>query len=137
MENLQTAEVTEMESIEVADTNEAPLQEQQGNPLEQERQELLEEIERLEQEKVQYENLRLQLQLEERGFGYAKEFVEQFGFAKTPAEKVDALAQLINEVKLDIGFKPKEVAKQDDYTAHKQNGDAKGMIASKFSKLFK
>lgn len=140
MENLQTAEVsevTEMESIEVAETIEVPQQERRLESLKQEKQELLKEVERLEQEKVQYENLRLQLQLEERGFGFAKEFVEKYGFAKTPIERIDALAELINEVKVDMGFKPKGVAKQDDYTAHQQKGDAKGMIASKFSKLFK
>ncbi|MFJ3388601.1 MULTISPECIES: hypothetical protein [unclassified Lysinibacillus] len=137
MENLQTAEAIERESIEVTEEVEVTEQEQNVNPLEQEKQELQKETKRLEREKIELENLRLQLQLEERGFGFAKEFVETFGLAKTPIEKVDALTELINEVKLDMGFKPKEVAKQDDYTAHKKNGDAKGMIASKFTKIFK
>ncbi|UPW81776.1 hypothetical protein [Lysinibacillus sp. Ag94] len=137
MENLQTAEAIERESIEVTEGVEVTEQEQNVNPLEQEKQELQKETKRLEREKIELENLRLQLQLEERGFGFAKEFVETFGLAKTPIEKVDALTELINEVKLDMGFKPKEVAKQDDYTAHKKNGDAKGMIASKFTKIFK
>ena len=137
MGNLQTAEAIEMEPIEVTEEVEVTEQEENVNTLEQEKQELQKETERLEREKIELDNLRLQLQLEERGFGFAKEFVEKFGLAKTPIEKVDTLAELINEVKLDMGFKPKEVAKQDDYTAHKQNGDAKGMIASKFAKLFK
>lgn len=137
MGNLQTAEAIEMNSIEVIEEVEVTEQEQSVNSFEYEKLELQKETERLEQEKIELENLRLQLQLEERGFGFAKEFVEKFSLTKTPIEKVDALAELINEVKLEMGFKPKEVAKQDDYTAHKQNDDAKGMIASKFEKLFK
>jgi len=137
MENLQTAEVTEMESIEIAETNEVINQEQQESPLEQEKQELQKEIERLEQEKFELENQRLQIMLEKHGMSFAKEYMEKYGYAKTADERLDVITQLLNEIKIDMGFKPKEVAKQDDYTAHKKNGDAKGMIASKFAKLFK
>ncbi|MDM5249029.1 hypothetical protein [Lysinibacillus sp. G4S2] len=137
MENLQKEESVEMESIKVVEEVEATVQEQQENPLEQEKQELQKEIERLEQEKFELENQRLQIMLEKHGISFAKEYMEKYGYAKTADERLDVITQLLNEIKIDMGFKPKEVAKQDDYTAHKQNGDAKGMIASKFAKLFK
>jgi hypothetical protein len=132
MENLQTAEVTEVtEVIEPV----APV-EQTAEP-EQSMEAIQEQTKRLEIEKQKLKEDTLKFRLEQEGIGFAKDFATTYSPTENIEKQIEMIQRLIAEIKVDMGFKPKEVAKQDDYTAHKQNGDAKGMIASKFSKLFK
>lgn len=50
---------------------------------------------------------------------------------------IETLSNALNEYKVDNAYVPKDHAVEDEYEKYSQNKDAKGMIASKFSKLFK
>lgn len=97
-------------------------------------------LEKTKELELQTELLRketLNLRLEREGLAVAKDFANDFAVTQDVDKQVDMIKQLVNEIKLSIGYVPKEQAKQDEYVARQQKGDAKGMIASKFSKLFK
>ncbi|MCJ7841770.1 hypothetical protein MUB24_12845 [Lederbergia sp. NSJ-179] len=50
---------------------------------------------------------------------------------------VKQLTKIVNDIKLSVGYVPKENAKQDDYDLHTKNKDTKSMIGSKLSRIFK
>ncbi len=131
MENLQTAEITEVEVVEPV----APVEQTVEQVVDYEA--IQEQTKQLEIEKQQLKEDTLKFRLEQEGIGFAKDFATTYSSEETTEKQIEMIQQLVAEIKLDMGFKPKEVAKQDEYTAHQQKGDAKGMIASKFSKLFK
>ncbi|ACA39529.1 hypothetical protein Bsph_1940 [Lysinibacillus sphaericus C3-41] len=131
MENLQTEESVEM----VAEVVEAPVEQTEEQAVDYDA--IQDQAKQLEIEKQQLKEDTLKFRLEQEGLGFAKDFATTYSPTENIEKQIEMIQQLIAEIKLDMGFKPKEVAKQDDYTAHKQNGDAKGMIASKFAKLFK
>lgn len=131
MENLQTEETVEMVVEEV----EAPVEQTVEQSVDFDV--IQEQAKQLEIEKQQLKEDTLKFRLEQEGLGFAKDFATTYSPTENIEKQIEMIQRLIAEIKLDMGFKPKEVAKQDDYTAHKQNGDAKGMIASKFAKLFK
>ncbi|MGN4127402.1 hypothetical protein ACMGD3_20675 [Lysinibacillus sphaericus] len=133
MENLQTEESVEM-LAEIVETV-APVK--QTEELAVDYDAIQDQAKQLEIEKQQLKEDTLKFRLEQEGLGFAKGFATTYSPTENIEKQIEMIQQLIAEIKLDMGFMPKEVAKQDDYTAHKQNGDAKGMIASKFAKLFK
>ncbi|MFJ8460910.1 hypothetical protein ACIQ57_17465 [Lysinibacillus xylanilyticus] len=133
MENLQTEESVEMVA-EVVETV-APVEQTEEQAVDYDA--IQDQAKQLEIEKQQLKEDTLKFRLEQEGLGFAKDFATTYSPTENIEKQIEMIQQLIAEIKLDMGFKPKEVAKQDDYTAHKQNGDAKGMIASKFAKLFK
>ncbi|MGG2111785.1 hypothetical protein ABFY60_14870 [Lysinibacillus pakistanensis] len=133
MENLQTEESVEMVA-EVVETV-APVEQTEEQAIEYDA--IQDQAKQLEIEKQQLKEDTLKFRLEQEGLGFAKGFATTYSPTENIEKQIEMIQQLIAEIKLDMGFMPKEVAKQDDYTAHKQNGDAKGMIASKFAKLFK
>lgn len=131
MENLQTEETVEMVVEEV----EAPVEQTVEQSVDYNV--IQEQAKQLEIEKQQLKEDTLKFRLEQEGLGFAKDFATTYSPTENIEKQIEMIQRLIAEIKLDMGFKPKEVAKQDEYTAHQQKGDAKGMIASKFSKLFK
>lgn len=131
MENLQTKETVEMVVEEV----EAPVEQTVEQSVDYDV--IQEQAKQLEIEKQQLKEDTLKFRLEQEGLGFAKDFATTYSPTENIEKQIEMIQRLIAEIKLDMGFKPKEVAKQDEYTAHQQKGDAKGMIASKFSKLFK
>lgn len=137
MENLQTEESVEMVA-EVVETV-APVEQTEEQAIEYDaiQDAIQDQAKQLEIEKQQLKEDTLKFRLEQEGLGFAKGFATTYSPTENIEKQIEMIQQLIAEIKLDMGFMPKEVAKQDDYTAHKQNGDAKGMIASKFAKLFK
>ncbi|MGE7694692.1 hypothetical protein ACQKNC_11310 [Lysinibacillus sp. NPDC094177] len=144
MENLQTQPqatedvVTDVEQVDTVAHNEvAKVDTGQTEQPEQSLGAIQEQAKQLEAEKQQLKEDTLKLRLEQEGLGFAKDFATSYSPSENIEKQVDMILQLIAEIKVDMGFKPKEVAKQDDYTAHQQKGDAKSMIASKLSKLFK
>lgn len=133
MENLQTEESVEMVAEVVETVAPVELTEEQAVDYDA----IQDQAKQLDIEKQQLKEDTLKFRLEQEGLGFAKGFATTYSPTENIEKQIELIQQLIAEIKLDMGFKPKEVAKQDDYTAHKQNGDAKGMIASKFAKLFK
>ncbi|WP_223553419.1 hypothetical protein [Lysinibacillus sphaericus] len=131
MENLQTKETVEMVVEEV----EAPVEQTVEQSVDYDV--IQEQAKQLEIEKQQLKEDTLKFRLEQEGLGFAKDFATTYSPTENIEKQIEMIQRLIAEIKLDMGFKPKEVPKQDEYTAHQQKGDAKGMIASKFSKLFK
>lgn len=57
--------------------------------------------------------------------------------AKHLTDVVTKLTGIVNGIKIESGYIPKDNVKQDATAIAEQNKDPKGMIASKFSKLFK
>ncbi|MEQ2466172.1 hypothetical protein [Niallia hominis] len=51
-------------------------------------------------------------------------------------EVITTLNTFVNELKVSMGYVPNDHNKQSEYTAAESKKDTKGMIASKFSKLF-
>ncbi|QJX61017.1 hypothetical protein HLK66_04725 [Niallia circulans] len=49
---------------------------------------------------------------------------------------IETLNTFVNELKVSMGYVPSEHNKQSEYSAAESKKDTKGMIASKFSKLF-
>ncbi|MFT8321685.1 MAG: hypothetical protein ABF649_12325 [Bacillus sp. (in: firmicutes)] len=49
---------------------------------------------------------------------------------------ITTLNTFVNDLKVSIGYVPSEHNKQTEYSAAESKKDTKGMIASKFSKLF-
>lgn len=133
MENLQAVEVIELVAEEVATV--APVEQAVEKAVDYDA--IQEQAKQLEIEKQQLKEDTLKFRLEQKGLGFAKDFATSYSPAENIENQIDMIQRLIAEIRLDIGFMPKEVARRDEYTARKKNGDAKGMIASKFSRLFK
>lgn len=47
------------------------------------------------------------------------------------------LTKIMNDMKIEQSYQPKDNTKQDSYTVHANNKDTKSMIGSKLSNLFK
>ncbi len=50
---------------------------------------------------------------------------------------IDNLTKIMNEMKIENSYQPKDNAKQDAYSIHSKNKDTKNMIGSKLANLFK
>lgn len=52
-------------------------------------------------------------------------------------EVMAKLTKIMNDMKIEQSYQPKDNAKQDAYTVHAKNKDTKNMIGSKLANLFK
>lgn len=51
-------------------------------------------------------------------------------------DTIKKLNKIVNDIKVSVGYVPKDNAKDNEYDVFAKNKDTKGMIATKLSKLF-
>lgn len=78
-----------------------------------------------------------EISLELKSAGLEK-FADFFNVQKVEdlQPKIETFQTLINELKVEMGYKPENHKQTDEYSVHEKKKDTQGMIASKFSKLF-
>jgi|GEM_PF-5370032 len=94
-------------------------------------------LEQFEQQKAELRSLQVDNALRDKGLTPFKSIFDVFAKQDvTVDEQVTAIEQAVNVILMEKAYKPKEVAKQQAYEQAINDGDVKGAIGFKLSKLF-
>ncbi|OXS67233.1 hypothetical protein [Priestia filamentosa] len=122
--------------------------EQELNPIATERDDLLQykpkelsEAEKaFQQQQAEFNQQKISFAIEKAGLTEFAEFLQVDDLEKLE-DKInsfnDLLTNVKNQVKVELGYKPADHRKDDEYSVFEQNKDVRGMIGTKFAKLFK
>ncbi|MCB7071385.1 hypothetical protein LIZ76_15780 [Caldibacillus sp. 210928-DFI.2.22] len=96
---------------------------------------LTEEEKVIQQKQKELFDKEIQLTLKENGLEQFKDIVKVANDDELK-ETVKKLNKIVNNIKIEVGYVPKDNAKDNEYDVFAKNKDTKGMIATKLSKLF-